>query len=562
MTDPLNPPAQNLAAESGTSPHAREQWYLPLLLAATALLGLIPRIYFASLNRIDYDAFWDLFIATQDRWRFFLEEAKVGAHPPLFHLIMRVVYHLGHSHLTYRMPGILATIGTAFLIGLIVKRVCGNRVFAVLATLAATFAGTSIEMSYSMRSYPVAVFFVVLSFYYLLEALELPAGRAALESCITCSLALTLAILTEYFSVFYLAASAGLIVLRLTFDAGWRGRLAQWLRLRPILAIFSVTLPFGVTIWLLLVHFGAHPVASNYYWVPSQESLFGFLTRSLHLELTLLTPIKAGSPVAALIVLALFAIFAAAVRFLTRKEDANPFVTWAPVLILLMLLLEIAGSATASRYPFGGELRHQFILSPFLFISFFVLAAGISNFLRGSALRTGFAVAMLSVVALFSYRDWLTTPRVPEELFAKDYIEFRRALGHSDLVCLDMYSLVAYFGHTHDWKWKSEWRYDKAMQPFIVYRTVSPSGEQVRIMHDRILWNWDLSDPVTYMILAEELRLSGQPKMTLFYLAQIPDKISWPEREASVERLADQQGLKVEKAVPLRDGMGVVFSLK
>ena len=43
-----------------------------------------------------------------------------------------------------------------------------------------------------------------------------------------------------------------------------------------------------------------------------------------------------------------------------------------PLLMTLILLCELAGAGLAGRYPFGGFLRHQFILFPFL-----VLSAGI-----------------------------------------------------------------------------------------------------------------------------------------------------------------------------------------
>ena len=46
-------------------------------------------------------------------------------------------------------------------------------------------------------------------------------------------------------------------------------------------------LPLLVAIYLLVVHFGAH--------VPTKESLPAFMARGLHLELSLLTPIKLDS---------------------------------------------------------------------------------------------------------------------------------------------------------------------------------------------------------------------------------------------------------------------------
>jgi hypothetical protein len=562
MSHPLDATVHSLPAECGSPVLSSWQRYLPLVLAGVALLGLIPAIYFSGLRRIEYDAFRELFIATQDRWRDFVEEGRAGAHPLFFHLIMRGVYHLGHSHLIYRMPCMLATVGTAFLIGISVRRISGNALFAVLATWASAFSGMTIEMAISMRSYPIAVFFIVLSFYYLLKAWELPEGREAWKSCSVCSVALSLAILTEYFSVFYLAALLGLLVLRFAFDLQWKSRLARWLRGKTALVMAFLLLPVLVTVFLLVVHLGQHQVNSTFYWVPARESLPGFLARSLPLELSLLTPIRVSSSDVALVMLALAVVLMAAVRFLTRKQDLTPFVTWASILVLLLLLLQISTGAAANRYPFGGQLRHQYILSPFLIISFFVLAARVTNLLESLRWRAACGTAMLAVVAVVSCLAWRSVPIAPQENFVKDYADFRSAVGHSDLICVDLFSLIGYFGRTHDWHWQSEWRYDKGREPFIVYKTTSRTGEQVRVLRDKIQWNWNLKDPATYAVMAEELRFSGQTRMSLFYLEQIPDKISWPERETSVERLANQQGLKVDQLFPLPQGLGAVFELK
>ncbi len=536
--------------------------YLPLIMAGAALLGLIPAIYFSGLRRIEYDAFWELFIATQDRWRDFIEEGRAGAHPLLFHLILRGVYRLGHSRLLYRLPGMLATVGTAFLIGTVVRRISRNDVFAVLATLASAFSGMTIEMAISVRSYPIAVFFIVLSFCYLLKAWELPESREAWKSGAVCSVALSLAVLTEYFSVFYLIASLGLLFLRFALDAPWRGRVAGWLRGKTAWVIALLMLPVFITIFFLVVHFGEHQVNSTFYWVPDRESLPGFLARSLPLELNLLTPIRDASREAALMIVALGVLLMAAARFLTRKQDMNPLVTWAPILVLLMLLFQISIGAAVHRYPLGGELRHQYILSPFLIISFFVLAAQVTNLLESTAWRRAFGTATFAGVLLASCLAWRAVPIAPQEDFVKDYAEFRSAVGHADYICVDLFSLIGYFGQSHDWHWQPERSYDKALQPFVVYKVTSPTGEQVRVLRNKSQWNWNLKDPAAYAIMADELRVSGQTRMSFFHMEQIPDRISWPEREATVERLAGQQGLRVVQVFPLPTGMGAVFELK
>src|SRR5205807_1735173 len=69
------------------------------VLVAIAGAALIPMVIRAVGETVDYDGFWHLFIASQDRWELFLFEYKNNAHPPLFMLLLRVPSLFGHSRL-------------------------------------------------------------------------------------------------------------------------------------------------------------------------------------------------------------------------------------------------------------------------------------------------------------------------------------------------------------------------------------------------------------------------------------------------------------------------------
>ena len=52
-------------------------------LVLIALISAVPRLLLGASQFIEYDGYWHVFIAQQDRWSNFWEDIRVNAHPPL-----------------------------------------------------------------------------------------------------------------------------------------------------------------------------------------------------------------------------------------------------------------------------------------------------------------------------------------------------------------------------------------------------------------------------------------------------------------------------------------------
>ena len=63
------------------------------------LLALVPRLIFGASQYIEYDGYWHVWIAQQDRWANFIREYKANAHPPLYFLLLRYTAWLGTTNL-------------------------------------------------------------------------------------------------------------------------------------------------------------------------------------------------------------------------------------------------------------------------------------------------------------------------------------------------------------------------------------------------------------------------------------------------------------------------------
>ena len=145
------------------------------LLFAIAAAGLIPCIAFGRFQYIGFDGWWHVFTATQDRWMNFLAEWRYDAHPPLFYLLLRLVAHFGHSRLILRSISIASGVAGSYVMGVVAGKICRYKASALLAALAYTFSWSMIEINCEVRSYPLALAFILLAFSAYLDWTSDPA---------------------------------------------------------------------------------------------------------------------------------------------------------------------------------------------------------------------------------------------------------------------------------------------------------------------------------------------------------------------------------------------------
>src|SRR5579862_6761907 len=91
--------------------------YFGLALLGIALLSLIPRLLLGMSQYVEYDGYWHVWIAQQDRWANFIREYQGDAHPPLYYLLLRASLWLGRTQLAYRIISLLAGTASVFILG-------------------------------------------------------------------------------------------------------------------------------------------------------------------------------------------------------------------------------------------------------------------------------------------------------------------------------------------------------------------------------------------------------------------------------------------------------------
>lgn len=476
-----------------------------LLLIAIALLCLIPRLLLATHQFVEYDGYWHVWIAQQDRWSNFIREYRANAHPPLYFLLLRLSFLLGRTPLAYRSVSLISGTASIYVLGKTALKAMRSPIWAALAALAYGLALPSILISNEVRTYMLSAFLVQVSFYYFLD-------RDSTRSRVLFAVTAVLACLTEYYALIFVGAAL-LFALALAVPVVRR--------LLVEIATFAAIL--ALPVWEYLSHFGARSVAYDhlptYYFQPgSGESAVEFLLRNLRNEINWLSPWQIPEGAAFYAAAGIIVIGAIVIVFLVRRVSLPRNLSALAILLLpLIMMCAIMAGALIRAYPFGGFLRQQFILFPFLVVCPFLLMDRLlTGVPRAATLAIAAVVAMaVTYVGVENYRAW---PKDSGMLLSDQIARYNRLFPAPQAIYLDQYNLTTFFIHHDNWKWSFV-----APLPgggsVDVYR-LSRDNRSMLLFRDRDLWNLDLRDPQLFSQMATGMRTWHLSSTTIFCLAQ------------------------------------------
>jgi len=488
-------------------------------LTVIALIAAVPRLMLGASQFIEYDGYWHVFIAQQDNWHNFWEDIRVNAHPPLFFLLLKFLIHFGRSVLIYRSISIVTGIVSVFSVGWITRKIVKSDLWAYTSAAAYGFALPGIIISCEVRSYMLSAFFVLLSFSCLLDiGTYEESSRRNYMLRTGFAVNAILACLSHYYAFFYVGAAAILLLARLAVR-GYRGERVSWQA--DATTIFPV---LGVVAILYKTHAGALAEIQNhllpYYYDPKgHESIPAFLIRNWKNLINLFAPFQIFSDIAALVILALAAVAAGALlrAFLYARDDASirPAST---ILITAVMLTAIAMTAVAGKYPFGGDLRQQFLLFPFFVLCGAILADRLTVSLPDKG-RLAASAGVTLLIAGVSFQQFEQYPKVSENI-QEDKIEvFNRLEPEPKAVYLDQFNLITFFIYHHDWQWS--FLKQQPIPGLDIYR-ISRGRQQMLVFRDKTAWNVKPDQDTFYYKVAECLRDGKTPEVSLFSALQTP----------------------------------------
>jgi hypothetical protein len=518
------------------------RWQPDWVLLAVCALSAVPSIYLALTQFVEYDGFWHVFIAQQDNWKNFLFDYKANDHPLLFYLMLKLVMKLGHSVFLYRSVPIACDLASVYVIGRIARKLSVSRFTPVLTAMAFGFSMATIEISVSVRSYMLAIFFVVLSFYYFLDLFPGTPVEDRGRARMAFGSLLLLAVSSHYFTFFYVAA-CGLVLLGVCLFSWssfpWKTWLADGLAFVPVAWLMR---------YYYRTHIRLHTVTDDYlalYSFKGNESKPEFFFRNLQNIFNFVSPWTVEGRGHFLILVGVLALIGMAILLLVRSRAV------IPLLMLAVLVGELAWAGFRGKYPFGGLLRQQYILFPFVVLSagvyFDRLLALIHARWWSATLAVFVAVALLTV----SVSRFEKFPKLRGELFTDEMNRFNAAIPEARAVYLDQFNLIAFFAFHHQWKW----HFDKRlyMATGVDEYTLTRGRDHMAVLRDRTRWLFDFSDPAFIHDIAEGMRAGGLDSLAVFCIHQVPGTRTPDQQDAfqqKVFQMADAEHLRIRKFVP------------
>jgi hypothetical protein len=528
-----------------------------LLLLGIALLGAIPRLYLGATQYIEYDGYWHVFIAAQDDWQQFRWEYNSNFHPPLFYLLLKMAIRLGRTRLVYRAISLAAGIAAIFVIGQIAKKISEGSCTPAFAALAYGIALPSIIISCEVRSYMLSVFFVLASFYYFLDLLQTDAKVPA-RSRMLFALNAILAGYSHYGAFFYIFACGLAALLFYVFLLKPR----PWNRLAPDLATFGLIA--AALAYAFFTHAQPHAVIAehlhaHYFQAGGQESLIDFLLRNGYELFNLFSPMPVRTLGEFYVVLAVLAAVASWLVYLVRHlHERKNALAMATVVVTLATLVSIMASGISGKYPFGGALRQQFFIFPFIVLCGSVLLDRVAARIRDQKRAITLIIVAVAGTASIWSLAFVRYPKIQTDLGTAQMNRFRQSFPAPPAVYVDQYNLINFFTHYHDWNWHFVSR--NVAVPGVDTYNVSRGKSRMMLFRDKTRWNLDFSEPALYRDFARCIRSESLSSLTVYAVRQAVAQGS-VEQESKIAKqiisLASTESLCVKKMVIHQD---MVFS--
>lgn len=529
------------------------------LLLLISILAIVPRVYVATTHPLDYDEYWNLFVAQQDTRAGLAAEWRANEHPPLYYWLLKLPLSLGRGRLLDRSLSLLAGVIAVFVLGRIVAQFTSRLTSALLAALAFAFSPTAVVISSQNRSYMLCTLFILLAFSEFLLFLR---GHPPLRAAVLFALFSCLALMSHYFTVFFLlaclAALLYVVAIHLVCKRDTLSLVVGWWP-----SVLVATCPILATAaWLYRTHLKglrtSHltHLSAFYYRPESGQSVLRYVAGAAQKTFNVFSPASIGQaasvPVFLLSVTVLVVSLVHFARIRRRSEDIPRCLPWFFFLFMSgsMLTASIEGV-----YPFGGELRHQFILFPFLLITAFqVMDWMMSMWHRVTFPLAGLALVGICLNGTTPFRQPRASTDKMGNMFAEEMALYCGVFPEPETVYVDQFTLILFFAHHDRWQWK---RLDERS-----YEVIGP-GRRIDVLR-KFKWSLDFLDERLYDELAEWLRSTERESTAVCSLrypsgTRPPNSVEQDAFRQKLTTLAARHGLKTTRLV--LDGFDVFAQL-
>ena len=545
------------------------------VLAATVYVAVTEVIH-ALPKTLGYDEAWHVYVAiVSPLWKTALA-LSADTHPPLYYPPLRALARIGNDPFWPRLLSLVPTVLCVPLWYALQRKLRIHVVVAVATTIVLASSYSFLHVGVLVRAYAPTGFLLLAALWFWLDMLPGSSGRPRRAASLMGLLVFSLAFGFLYAGVFATAAIIGATMLTMLLTTTGRSTVsADWLRYSrwPEWLAFML-FHLLIVIWFY-VGWGSHVNAnmplylSNFSQQPGQ-SIGDFLIAATRLETALFTPL-AGFPNWALDLGA--ALIAATALLLTVGNLRAGNLARAVVALSPMLLVAIlAGMALLGKYPYGGELRHQYVLFPLLLLLLPLAMDALWRRLPHWSLRSlmvtlVLAVAIANAIHMRNHHRIEEAP--PVERWSKPF-KALFAKHRDEPVFVNAYVFYpTYMNRRRHGVWyqssyqlSRQGTYYTAHQgwlsillpwtPFEEYGAMTDDGGSVTFVRDRYRFHfYTMPDRRFFNEVRGVLKAMGKDQATFFAVSEDPSKPLDPE---AIRRHAAQFGFEVT-AVEEVDGI-------
>jgi len=509
-----------------------------LLLITAAMLWKM--IEFSLAPTYGYDELWHVYLGSiAPTWKFMLAVAG-DSHPPAYYVMLRPFLALGHEHVYPRLLSAIPTALTLPLLYMLLRRLQIGALAALTTVAVLALSINALHLGVTVRSYALTAL-MLLAAAWLWTTLLPGSRRGPSRTTTVLSLALfTLAFATLYAAAFVTTAvfAGTLLVMLLNPSTGRqiRSNLRQFSGWPEWLLLVAGHL--GIAFWFFLgwirhISLQTPNHLSAYGRLPDQ-SVVEFLLTGLRREIALFTPLEAFSVtiqdagLIALLLLIAWLVF----DNLRRGNAARAVIALSPLLITIILALV----GMLNKYPFGGAMRHQYILFPFLLMLLPLTLESIHAHLPHRLINIALALVALGIAganAVNMHEHRLIGEAPNRSQFAREFKQLFATAPDSPILIPNFALFPAWVDRMpHGIHYQTSYQggrdamyvsYQGLMAPFITwpayesYRYTADDGSQATLIKDH--YRWDLPPVPTehfFINLAQLLHRLDQTAMTVF----------------------------------------------
>ena len=549
---------------------------LPTLFAWLIVAGVTAYVTTTGIRNalpttMGYDEGWHFYVAVvSPLWQSLLA-MSADTHPPLYYPPLRALARIGSDPFWPRLLSVIPTILCVPLWYALQRKLGIKLAIAVVSTVILGSAYSFLHMGVLIRAYAITGVLIVAALWFWVDMLP-GGGRPRRLASVMSLLLFSLAMGFLYAGAFTTSAIFGATILVMAINGNARQAvLGNWRRHSgwpEWVAFFGFHL---LMVAWFYIGWGHHvndniPVYLSDFSIKPEQSIPAFLLHALRLETALFTPLDGFADWALSLGAGLIGVTIITLTVINLRAGnvARAVIALSPVLLMAVLaLLAIKG-----KYPFGGYLRHQYVLFPLLLLLLPLALDEVWRRLQFVWLRYALLLLVLAIAIANAVQMQRSKP-IPEAPPTERWGEVFEAMfakQRDEPLFVNAYLFYPTYmnRHTHgvyyvsSYQLSAQGNYYTAYQgllalllpwtPYEQYQAVTNDGGSATFVRDRYRFQfYTMPDQLFFDQMRGVLEAMGKHSATLFASREHPGSELDPEK---IRQHAAQFGFDVTHIEP------------